>query len=240
MDILLGGFHFRTTKEELIRGYNLVRLPGDATLTNPVKIKVINGELFVSWILFDLEDRSIVRITDNEWDVKNAIPYRSNHDASGFELVDAYEIIKLQVDIIDNATIRVAGFFKTSTGYLFTTQNGFGLMGPSRYPIDSNEKRRLKKISDGIKDMFKYPKLHHFGVRAPKEIIEPDKGHLDTTWLLGNIPRIVKKIQVYVFNNDEESLDDANEAINFLKGKGYTITNESPRNIPFVVPVDKI
>jgi hypothetical protein len=121
--------------------------------SDKILVWVDNGKLKASAAIKDKEGRILARINGNEWSTaQKPLIYDRNYDDMALEVVDAYQHVILQIEMIGECA-RVSGVFYNGLGTVFINDNGV-FINPSQ------------NIS--INPIFAYPSEMHFGERILK------------------------------------------------------------------------
>ena len=97
----------------------------------PVTVTLSNGNLYVSAVVQSLDGAIVARLVNNEWKVPNNY-FSRNYDRSAVEVTDKAWVPYLQVELLDNSTIRLGGVIISDTNYFISGRKGyvFGTISP--------------------------------------------------------------------------------------------------------------
>lgn len=127
-----------------------------------VYVKVQNGKIFLKAQVSTLDGHILADIVDNQWDINshNSRYFRRNYNDGAVEVITADGIPVLQVELLDESTIKIGGVFigeKCSEVIYERTLSKF--CGPdNKEDVISQAAKRINKI-------FKYPSDLNQGVR---------------------------------------------------------------------------
>ena len=82
-------------------------------LNVPFSIRSDSNGLLISAIVHSLDGKVIAKIYDNEWVLNQNNYFRKNFDSSALEVIDEYDIPVLQIEYLDESTIKIGGIFYT-------------------------------------------------------------------------------------------------------------------------------
>jgi len=126
----------------------------------PLLIWVEEGKLKVSTTIIDKDNNILVKLEENEWEVKTNTPsyFRRNFDNTALEVIDNEDNVILQIEFIDNS-IRLSGVWYNEDGsgtYINCSSDNFIEIGK----VDKNS-----TFDVGIEKLFKYPADNYPGKR---------------------------------------------------------------------------
>lgn len=133
----------------------------------PIKVKVVNKEVFVSMKITSADGKIMGEIVNNEWELNTNNYFRRNFDSTGFEVIDQEGIIKVSIDIRRGAVIYVHGVMYWNDAYVVMPS----VRHQGKLPLEEStrrikaDKKEIAKISKTIPNLFKYPADKYFGVR---------------------------------------------------------------------------
>jgi hypothetical protein len=162
----------------------------------PFSIKKTTDGLLISLIIYDWDRKIVAEIINNRWTRNPPLSWRYNYDDSSLEIIDNYRIPVLQIEYIDNYTIRFAGVFRSGNDpvseeypdFPCDLENAKGIFempknssifvgrgktfGPA-YPAVSQLQTALTIARKMIWPWFDYSNPEVFGKRLPDSIIQP-------------------------------------------------------------------
>lgn len=133
--------------------------------TEPVKIKFVDGRLFVSTKIFDLDGKIVCEIIDNEWSLNSNNYYKRNYDSHAVEVIDQFDNVVLSAEMINQQTILVNGIINIKGGgIMFAYGDHLAMLASStesKKIIEAMEKRPWEEIYN--EHAKKVPRLFSYG-----------------------------------------------------------------------------
>lgn len=159
--ILIGSNKYEIDRLLLISDSALNPFKG-SLISIPLSIKLSKeGNLLVNCTFRDLSGKIVAELTENEWEVNPNNFFKRNYDDHGLEVIDQEGIMKLQIDFINNETLKIGGIIRDINDIHFISE---------RMVISSDlravNKEEIIKSSEIISNMFVYPADKYFGKRA--------------------------------------------------------------------------
>lgn len=126
----------------------------------PLTLKLVEGRLMVSMKVYSLDGQTVAEINDNEWVVNPNNYFQRNYDENALEIIGEFDI-PMQVELIDQGTIRVRGVFINSEGDAVIVDDvGVQVLKGRR----SSEE--IRDAAKNIKRIFEYPSDLNLGKRS--------------------------------------------------------------------------
>ncbi len=128
----------------------------------PIKIKLINRKLSISAEIKSWDGKIISEIKDNEWVINPNNYFKRNYDDTGLEIIDQYNCPVLQLEMVNQNTIRLTGVFYTNNQLFIISRTKTIVIGVSIKNISAI----IKTIN--LEEIFVYPSEEHFRERNLK------------------------------------------------------------------------
>lgn len=132
----------------------------------PIKIWLKDDRLLISGTFESLDGTIVSEIVENEWQINPNNYFKRNYDKTALEVVDKSGLLKFQVELKGQNEIAFNGFFKSGPHYYQIPNN------KPLYMISEKEIKKMadiRKLSESVPLLFKYPEQTYFGIRAQNE-----------------------------------------------------------------------
>ncbi|MGB8490969.1 MAG: hypothetical protein WCE64_07910 [Bacteroidales bacterium] len=163
----IGSNKVQVDKRNLINGNSLnpmeVGITAIGLLSDfPIFVKLSKeGNLLVDCTFRDFSGKIVAEMTNNEWEINPNNYFQRNYDSHGVEIIDQDGIFTLQIDLVDNNTIKLGGVIKDSYQVYFISDK---TMRSWDYRLISKEE--IIKNRKLVPKLFVYPAANNLGKRA--------------------------------------------------------------------------
>lgn len=164
LTLLVGSNRVQIDKNLLLNGKSvnpmIVAFPSDF----PLSMKLSDdGKLLVDCNFRDLSGKIVAEMINNEWEINPNNYFQRNYDAYGVEVIDQEGISILQIDFVNNNTIKLGGVIRDSQSVYFISDTNM-----NAWDIRLINKTEIINISKSIPKMFVYPAVNNLGKRAKR------------------------------------------------------------------------
>jgi hypothetical protein len=159
--VRLGSNELNIPESELNSGTSvpLVVYNESDPMSHNITLRTFNNKIFINATVRSFEGKIVAKIINNEWQT-SMVPqhYDRNYDDKGFEIIDSYGVIVLQVSM-NNDQIKILGVNDRETNKDFILNDSLVLYSPQEGI------NRYIQLGKYIKPLFKYPSKDNIGVR---------------------------------------------------------------------------
>jgi hypothetical protein len=161
-------------KKSLLNGFQLPI--STFNMMPPVFLKLVDGRILISTEIFDLENKIVAKIENNDWKVPNN-SMQINYDNIAFEVLDEYDLPRIQIEFVDSKTIFIGGLIYYQDNLLVITDNQVSVIpNIERYYETELTKRRfiteISSLRNEMTKIFKYVGNDWFGERNHQRIVK--------------------------------------------------------------------
>ncbi len=125
-------------------------------LDYPITIVLKNDNILVTAKVSSLDGKTVAELNNNEWNVNPNNYFDRNYNESALEVIDEYSIPILQIELMNQNTVRIGGVFYDGKQLIIISEH-LKIIGGTM----SNEKI-LEQCRD-LKRIFAYPSNQHLG-----------------------------------------------------------------------------
>ena len=128
-------------------------------LDYPITIVLKNDNIFITARVSSLDGRTVAELNNNEWSVNPNNYFDRNYNGSTLEVIDEYSIPILQIELVNQNTVRIGGVFYDGNRLIIISEHLKIVGGPM------SEEKILEGCRD-LKRIFAYPSNQHFGEKS--------------------------------------------------------------------------
>lgn len=134
----------------------------------PLRFTYRDKKVYVTTKVFDKDGKIVCEIDNNEWSVSPNNYYKRNYDDTAIEVIDQYNNVVLQVELLPNNIIEVRGIFTSHSGdCILLDGSGFEIL---KYNTGAITQAQYNSAARSIKRKFIYTGEDYLGKRVKYKI----------------------------------------------------------------------